>query len=63
MTEYVGHVEKLMQLELDLMHAVDEHDEAMILEQRRLLSAEAKAAAHGDAALEKKLIDSVDLQH
>jgi len=61
--EWVTHIEKIMQLELDLMHALDDGkplDE--IQAARDALLDEVKAAAHGDVAMEKQLSDAVDMQ-
>lgn len=56
---FVTHVEKLMQLELDLMHAIDAHDAKAIQEQLALFTAEVKATAHGDVALEHELTEAL----
>jgi 1-acyl-sn-glycerol-3-phosphate acyltransferase len=61
--EYVQHIEKIMQLELDLMHALDEGKsvEEIQLAKDALLD-EVKVTAHGDKALEKELSKPVDMQ-
>jgi len=61
--EYVNHIEKLMQLELDLMHAVDEGKSVDDIQRARdALHDEVKVTAHGDKGLERQLTDAVDMQ-
>lgn len=60
--EYVTHIEAIMQLELDLMHAIDEGKSVDEIEKRRSdLMAEVKIAAAGDAKVEKELAKAVDM--
>lgn len=56
---FVTHVENMMQLELNLMHALDEFDIRGIVESKRLLAQEVKLTADGDTALEEKLAEAV----
>ena len=61
--EYVSHVEKIMQLELDLMHALDAGKSIEDIQKARdQLWDEVKMTAAGDKVLEKQLSDAVDLQ-
>jgi 1-acyl-sn-glycerol-3-phosphate acyltransferase len=61
--EYVTHIEKAMQLELDLMHALDEGKSLEeIRKVRDALHAEVMEAAGGNAVLEKQISDAVSME-
>jgi 1-acyl-sn-glycerol-3-phosphate acyltransferase len=63
LAEFVDHIQKMMQLELDIMHAIDEHvDPAEIARRRAMLSNEVKATAKGDVKLEQQLTDAVNME-
>lgn len=61
--EYVSHIEKIMQLELDLVHAINDHSEADgIAKKRAELIDEIHLAAHGSAQVEQDLRKAVDME-
>ena len=52
-----------MQLELDLMHALDEGKSVEEIQAARdALTEEVRATAHGDAELERQLAAAIDMQ-
>ena len=65
LAEYVEHCQRVMQLELDLLLALDDPaaTPADVAQIRAKFSAEIREAAHGDEAVARQLRDAVTMEH